>query len=248
MSTKNIYWNSKTFSSLAGVSIRALRHYEALGLLKPMRNPDNGYRLYSEADLLMCQQILSLKFFGLKLKGISHLLLSDKNPVEVLTLQESLLDQQIASLQNAKTCLKDLLKDYTNNKSIDWEKTLLLIEVYNMMNELKNTWAESLLSTDELKQYAKIRSRFSDTELQDLKTKWNAISEKITANIHKAPETAIGKELCEAMRELTDAVYQENTELRSTLWQGVKNQKAGDEFSLSPEQVAWIDKAMAAHY
>ena len=43
---------------LAGVSVRTLHHYDAIGLLVPAIRTDAGYRVYTEADLLRLQQIL----------------------------------------------------------------------------------------------------------------------------------------------------------------------------------------------
>ena len=46
------------------LSVRTLHHYDKIGLLKPMLRQSNGYRLYSEEDLVKLQQIIALKFFG----------------------------------------------------------------------------------------------------------------------------------------------------------------------------------------
>ena len=55
-------------SILTGVSVRALHHYDAIGLLKPARTTEAGYRLYDDASLARLQEILLLREleFGLK--------------------------------------------------------------------------------------------------------------------------------------------------------------------------------------
>ena len=45
-------WYAKELSQLTQVSVRALHHYDKIGLLKPSMRLPNGYRLYSEKDLL----------------------------------------------------------------------------------------------------------------------------------------------------------------------------------------------------
>ncbi|MGA7130436.1 MAG: MerR family transcriptional regulator [Chthoniobacterales bacterium] len=50
------------FAALAGVTVRALHHYDRLALLKPVRRTEAGYRLYSERDLARLEQIVLLKF------------------------------------------------------------------------------------------------------------------------------------------------------------------------------------------
>ena len=51
----------KEVSRLAGVSIRTLRYYDELGLLKPTAVTEAGYRLYSDKDLERLQEILFFK-------------------------------------------------------------------------------------------------------------------------------------------------------------------------------------------
>ena len=55
-----------------GLTSRALRFYEARGLLKPLRT-DSGRRLYGRGELERIQQILALKRAGLSLSQIGRL-------------------------------------------------------------------------------------------------------------------------------------------------------------------------------
>ncbi|MGW1955500.1 MerR family transcriptional regulator [Streptomyces sp. NPDC001920] len=51
----------------AGTTTRALRYYEARGLL-PARRGENGYRTYDESDLELLRQIRTLQDFGFELE------------------------------------------------------------------------------------------------------------------------------------------------------------------------------------
>ena len=64
----------KQLSSLAGVTPRALRHYDAIGLLKPTRVGANGYRYYGDESLLLLQQILFYRELDLSLEAIKDIL------------------------------------------------------------------------------------------------------------------------------------------------------------------------------
>ena len=57
----------KQVAALSGVTPRTLHHYDAIGLLKPSRVGDNGYRWYDEEALLRLQQILLYRELGLGL-------------------------------------------------------------------------------------------------------------------------------------------------------------------------------------
>jgi MerR family transcriptional regulator, thiopeptide resistance regulator len=57
---------------LSGVSIRALHHYDAIGLLIPTGRTEAGYRLYTDADVLRLQQILIGRELGFSLEEIKR--------------------------------------------------------------------------------------------------------------------------------------------------------------------------------
>jgi DNA-binding transcriptional MerR regulator len=63
------------FARIGQVSIKALRHYDALGLLRPVHiHPESGYRFYDLAQLSDLARILALKDCGFSLDEISQLL------------------------------------------------------------------------------------------------------------------------------------------------------------------------------
>jgi DNA-binding transcriptional MerR regulator len=60
----------KQAAELAGVSVRTLHHYDAIGLLVPSGRTEAGYRLYDDDDLLRLQQIQIGRELGLPLEEI----------------------------------------------------------------------------------------------------------------------------------------------------------------------------------
>ena len=52
-------------AKLSGVSTRALRYYDEIGLLKPGRMEASGYRVYGEKEVDLLQQILFYRALGL---------------------------------------------------------------------------------------------------------------------------------------------------------------------------------------
>jgi MerR family transcriptional regulator, thiopeptide resistance regulator len=59
---------------LAGVSVRALHHYDEIGLVRPGGRSEAGYRLYEPADLERLQQVLFFRELGLPLEEIGRIL------------------------------------------------------------------------------------------------------------------------------------------------------------------------------
>ena len=60
-------------SELTGVSVRALHHYDRIGLLHPSGRTDAGYRLYSDEDLERLQQIMLFRELEFPLKDIREI-------------------------------------------------------------------------------------------------------------------------------------------------------------------------------
>ena len=90
-------------SELTGVSVRALHHYDQLGLLKPAAVTEAGYRLYDEDSLVRLQSILLFRELQFPLKDIGAILDSpsfDRNKA---------LDQQIRLLELQKEHLENLI-------------------------------------------------------------------------------------------------------------------------------------------
>lgn len=86
-------------SRQTSLSIRALRHYDAIGLLPPTRVTDAGYRLYDEAALERLRSILFFRELRFPLGEIKAIL--DRpgfDPKEILTDQLHLLELQRARL------------------------------------------------------------------------------------------------------------------------------------------------------
>lgn len=67
-------WSIQDVARMAKVTSRTLRHYDAVGLLKPARIGGNGYRYYEREQLLRLQQILLLRELGLGLEAIAEIL------------------------------------------------------------------------------------------------------------------------------------------------------------------------------
>ena len=63
-------YSIKKLCQAAGVSVRTLHYYDEIGLLKPKYRTAKGHRLYSENEVLLLQQIVTLKFIGLSLDQI----------------------------------------------------------------------------------------------------------------------------------------------------------------------------------
>ena len=93
----------KQLSRLAGITPRTLRHYDAVGLLKPTVIGSNGYRYYDRSALLRLQQILFYRELDLPLDAIRTIL--DQPGFDAL----SALQQHRAAIQTRRSHLDRVL-------------------------------------------------------------------------------------------------------------------------------------------
>lgn len=77
-------WSIAEVAKFSGLTSRALRHYDEIGLLRPAYLGDNGYRYYGEEELLRLQQILVLRELGLALPRIAEVLDAQTDRIEAL--------------------------------------------------------------------------------------------------------------------------------------------------------------------
>lgn len=104
-----------------GVSVRTLHHYDSIGLLKPSRVTEAGYRLYDEDALERLYLILLFREIGLPLKEIRGILNApDFDRERVLDRQITLLEQKRTHLQNCITLAKGVKQ--TGVRNLDFTK------------------------------------------------------------------------------------------------------------------------------
>lgn len=82
----------KQVSDLTGISVRALHYYDEIGLLKPNKITDAGYRLYDDESIKTLQQILFFKEIDIPLREVKEIMSSQYfDKVEALKNQKNYL-------------------------------------------------------------------------------------------------------------------------------------------------------------
>lgn len=100
----------KAAASLAGLTVKAVRHYESLGLVKPSARTAAGYRLYSDEDIFRLSQIQYFRELKFPLQDVAKLL--DAPPEELqqaLFQQRRTVESQMEEYRRAKAILDVVL-------------------------------------------------------------------------------------------------------------------------------------------
>lgn len=148
-------------SKRTGLTVRALHHYDAIGLLTPTARTDAGYRLYNRHDIARLHQIQALRKFGLTLADIATYLARPDLPFSrVIGEQIAQLTRQIEQATTLRSRLHDLQQQLQQGQQpelADWLTTLELMTMY-----------DQYFSQEELKQLPLYQA--GDTVKQEWKT------------------------------------------------------------------------------
>jgi DNA-binding transcriptional MerR regulator len=89
-----VEWSIQDLARAAGTTSRTLRHYGAVGLLRPSRTGRNGYRYYDQDCLVRLQRILLLRELGLGLPAIAEVLDGQRDTAAALRTHLRLLEHE----------------------------------------------------------------------------------------------------------------------------------------------------------
>jgi len=244
----------RAFAELAGVTVRALHHYDRLALLRPRRT-SAGYRVYSARDLERLEQIVALKFLGFPLKQIKSLLDRDSRPLgDVLRAQRRLLEEKRRRLDKAISVIADAERSIQPGRATESAVLKRIIEVFAMSDqddEMRKyytdaAWAELSKRREEMGE------RLRDIAMEGTR-KWQALFKDVTASLDADPAGPVAQVLFDRWKALIEEFTGGNPEITAGLgrvWQDHDNwseerKKQAEPFS-DPRVWEFIRKAGAA--
>jgi DNA-binding transcriptional MerR regulator len=120
-----------TVARLAQVSVRTLRHYDDIALLRPTRvDPDTGYRWYGPAEMARLHRILALRDLGVSLTEIGELLDEDVTPEQlrgILLLRRAEAHERIAAEQERLARVEARI-DELEGETVNHDVTIKVLE------------------------------------------------------------------------------------------------------------------------
>ena len=118
-----------------GISVRTLHYYDEVGLLRPSRRTETGYRLYTVSDVARLQQIRSLQQLGLSLSQVDECLnRPGSSLLQALERQASGLGEQIGLQRQLLSRLETLIGRLRAAEDISVEELMQTLEVMTRMD------------------------------------------------------------------------------------------------------------------
>jgi len=160
------------FAKLSGVTVKTLRHYDALGLLKPARvDEESGYRYYSSEQLLTIRRIAGFKEQGLTLEMMRPLLTGPASSAQAertLLVKRQELELQIREAQRQIAEIDERLLRIERDSAVQEEgefsfRSVRPVLVASIRESVPK--GQLCLLLDELKRYVRSHGEESDSEL-----------------------------------------------------------------------------------
>jgi DNA-binding transcriptional MerR regulator len=199
------------FAKLAGVTVRALHHYDRLKLLSPAHRSQRGYRLYCHEDLGRLERILALRYLGLSLREIAALL---NAPVgrgaEPLTVT---LQRQRAALGERREGLDRVLRaiDQAQRRAHDSAEPEWLL-YQTILKEIQiqeaTDWTEKYYSPNAVEARRERRAALTPEQWADIGARWQVLYADLQSALDREvpPDSAEGRALVARWMRLGDEV------------------------------------------
>lgn len=181
-----------SLSKLSGVSIRALHHYDQIGLLQPSEVAESGYRYYDDAAIERLWQILFYRELDFPLSEIGEILDSpsfDRN--RALTEHRNLLTQKRERLDRLIELVSNAMKGEQNMefKPFDTSEIDALREQY--AEEAKARWG----NTDAYRESTKRAAQWTEADKKRMEAESGDIFSGFAALVGTDPADARVQEL-----------------------------------------------------
>lgn len=160
-----------------GVTIRTLQYYDREGLLSPSAKSEGGRRLYTDKDLVMLHQIISLKSLGFSLEDIKQRLTSLDTPADVanaLSKQASVIKGELEKLSSSLKAIEQLKEEVLQMQAVDFKKYADIIVNLQIDNEYYFLIKKF---DDDTLDY--LRAKFNKDSAMDFIKEFNNLSEEI---------------------------------------------------------------------
>lgn len=129
------------------MTIRALHHYDQLGLVPPSSRTETGYRMYTTDDLIRLQQVLSLRALGFSLAQNRDLLSArGLDAGEIGHMHRQRLQGEIAARQRILGLLQTLETRLQGKQTITREQLLSTIKEISHMRHIETHYTPEQLT------------------------------------------------------------------------------------------------------
>lgn len=191
-------------AKLTGVTVRTLHYYDEIGLLKPSKVTEAGYRLYSNADLEILQQILFFRELDFSLSDIREIMLNPTYSRETaLQNHRELLLQKRKHIDGLISLVDKTLKGDNDMSFKQFDTTEIKNARKEYAAEAKQRWGKS----DAYTEYEEKVSAYDDPQWKLLNGEGSYILREFSENRHLDPASKEAQALVKKWQEFITANF-----------------------------------------
>ncbi|CAM3428283.1 MerR family transcriptional regulator [Paenibacillus lupini] len=236
----------------AGISVRTLQYYDKLGLLSPSHLAENGYRYYSDLEVMTLHHITVLKQLDFTLAQIQAIL-QDNHGLPYAEQWSQAIRQQIdfVKQEHERLALLDRML-HVSLHTIELRRKIDASELLQFIHSLQ----ADKPSADQQPQYTKRQSVFKDDELQTLSSlprldsddprnaEWVKLLLDIHNHLDEPPHSEISQHLAERLIHIMQSWFGDNDSLVDKYWNYIRPEDGETEKVLGLDQatMAYIDR------
>lgn len=212
-------WKIGQLASATGLTVRALHHYDHMGLVRPSGRTAGGHRLYAESDVQRVYQVLALRQIGLPLDVIGTALDGVASLKELLIQHQSFLDERLSAIRLLKAQLATMVaampKDTTDPATVT-DFLELIRKVVTMDDTVKKYFSDSQLAD-----LAERREHIGEHAIAEVQASWADLLPRVQEAVDTGmdPTTPAAQELAQEWMELLHQFHGGDAGLRDGLYQ-----------------------------
>ncbi|MBU7598337.1 MerR family transcriptional regulator [Streptomyces sp. P38-E01] len=206
-------WKVGELARQTGLTVRALHHYERIGLLEPSERTAGGHRLYDEADVARLYRIVTLRGLGLSLESVRTALDGELPLADLLRERLTQVDQQLDALRLTRSRLLLLADGERAHNSAD---LLALMEEAHTMDQKMGEY----FSAEQLQAMQERRNEVGEEAVAAVEQEWPVLMAKVQAEIDAGTDPADPRAQALASRwmELVASFHGGDSALRDSLY------------------------------
>jgi MerR family transcriptional regulator, thiopeptide resistance regulator len=224
-----------------GLSVRALHHYDEIGLLKPSAHTASGHRLYTAEDIARLSHILSLKQLGFSLEEIAETLgRADFSALRVVELRLQRAREQLEEQRQLCDRLDSLARQLRAAEPVSADTFLQTIEAMTMF--------EKYYTPEQLKELEARRQAMGEDAIKEVEAEWPRLIARMREEMEKGSDPASEpvKALATRWRELIRAFTGGNPGIEKSLkTMNEKEPQMAQQQGRDPKLMEYVGKAMA---
>lgn len=166
-----------------GLTVRTLRFYDEIGLVRPTERSEGGHRVYGPDAVRRLQQVTSLRSLGLSLDEVrAQLEAHDPSLLETIELQRTRLGEQITALETLQQRLDDIARLLQHGEAVTTDTLVTTMEAMRMV--------EKYYSEEQLEWLRKRREEVGEERIVEVEAEWPKLMAEVRAKMEAGVDPA----------------------------------------------------------